>query len=200
MRVSKPKILVLTLLLFTLALSTQAQDDEMALRVQEELHSIKGYQLDRLMALGPEAVPALCEQLFINKFPSVIVMVLGNHQDNYAVPYLLELFETDKASVYISAIDKNHDSFATANESVITIIDDTATYTLDIVLTQGDTFIGGFKSNNVTIDYNDIGYADTIIFHVFEFRPFPRTDTQKQAMAAYLTKGDYVDALQPTFR
>ena len=68
----------------------------MAVRVREELERgqlYDGEKFDRLVALGAEAVPALCENLETYEFPAVIMNVLAEFRDARAVPALLVLLE-----------------------------------------------------------------------------------------------------------
>ena len=69
------------------------QQKSMSERVEEELargQLYEGELFDRLMALGPEAVPELCKQLNSYAFPVEIMNVLAEWQDPRATPTLLD--------------------------------------------------------------------------------------------------------------
>ena len=76
-----------------------AESEAMRLRVKEELERGQirgGEKFARLVALGPEAVPALCEHLETYKFPAVILEVMAKFQDPRAVPDILEFLKSRK--------------------------------------------------------------------------------------------------------
>lgn len=93
------KIFMGIALVLGMCVSADAQDDAMEVRVQELLEDlgisgVEGYS--RLVALGPEAVPALCELLETYKFPAVIIDVLSDIQDTRAVPALIRFLSQDE--------------------------------------------------------------------------------------------------------
>lgn len=82
-----------------------------------------------------------------------------------------------------------------------------ANYDIDILLFKGDTPIGGYHTENISIKYRDIASANNAIFHVVEYRPRPQQDWEQAGMFVFLyDRGKYTDgttpywtALKPTF-
>lgn len=80
-------------------LSVTAQEPDMASRVQEEIERgqmYDGEQFDRLVALGPDAVPALCDHLETYGFPMVILNVLAELGDARATSAILDFLENTR--------------------------------------------------------------------------------------------------------
>ncbi len=67
---------------------------------------------------------------------------------------------------------------------------DDAAYDIDIMLFKGDTVVGGYHAENVTIPYDSIAGASAVNFNVFEWRPLPETgeDQAKMFMSLYEEK------------
>lgn len=84
---------VLAVLTCAGCLGVHAQQDDTAVRVQEALDTVNGDQYEKLVALGPEAVPAICDQLAVHKFPLVLVEALAEFQDDRATVPLLEFLQ-----------------------------------------------------------------------------------------------------------
>lgn len=120
-----------------------------------------------------------------------------------------------KATISISATNKNYDQYLMYPLSKdeqnaglggnINLIYDTAQYDIDVILFQGDTPIGGYHAENITINYEDIAYANNMILNVAEYRPKPTQPHQEAGMFIFLyERGEkdgqpYWKALRPTF-
>ncbi len=84
-------------------------------------------------------------------------------------------------------------------EESLEILDDTASYSLRMILKNGGIVSGGYMAKNVTIDYQDIAGTDTMRFTVVEWAPLPTTDDAQEAMLRYVGQESYVDELKPRF-
>ena len=86
------------------------------------------------------------------------------------------------------------------NATLIELIDDTAQYEADLMLTQMGTIVGGYHYENLTISYSDIGGAQTITFYVLESRPINLEDENYQMrLFDQIYSGRLNTALQPSF-
>lgn len=83
--------------------------------------------------------------------------------------------------------------------SYIELVEDGGRYTLDVVFTKDNDFVGGYKNDDFVVSYNDLEAKDTMTFHVFEYRPTPVTEEQKIPMVDYLLKKEYEEQLKPVF-
>lgn len=85
------------------------------------------------------------------------------------------------------------------------LVHDDAQYDLDILLFKGDTPVGGYHAENITLKYEDLATADNIVFHVMEYRPLPEKPHQQAGLFLFLhERGQYegtpyATALRPTF-
>lgn len=120
-----------------------------------------------------------------------------------------------KATVAISSTNKNYDQYLMYPLSKdekdaglggnINLIYDTAQYDIDVILFQGDTPIGGYHAENITISYDEIAATNNMILNVVEYRPKPTQPYQEAGMFIFLyERGEkdgqpYYLALKPTF-
>ncbi|RMD57751.1 hypothetical protein D6825_03080 [Candidatus Woesearchaeota archaeon] len=80
-----------------------------------------------------------------------------------------------------------------------------AQYDIDIILYKGDTPVGGYHAENMTITTDEVLGADHAILKAVEYRPLPAEDFQKAGMFTFLyergKKDDkpYWTALKPAF-
>ncbi len=81
-----------------------------------------------------------------------------------------------------------------------------AQYDIDIIVFKGNTPVGGYHAENMTITYDETAGATNAVFHVVEYRPLPVEDYQQAGMFIFLyERGKYLDgtpyheALRPTF-
>lgn len=87
----------------------------------------------------------------------------------------------------------------------INLIDGTAQYDIDVILFQGDTPIGGYHAENMTITYEEIAANNNIQLNVVEYRPKPTQPYQEAGMFLFLyERGEkdgqpYSQALKPIF-
>ncbi len=118
------RLACLTWMAVCCAVGDTATAEDMALRVQEALDTVNGDQYEKLVALGPEAVPAICDQLVVHEFPAVLVEVLGEFQDDRAALPLLEFLEThpDLADYTIAALKEIGD--LRAEPALLDIVND----------------------------------------------------------------------------
>jgi hypothetical protein len=89
----------------------------------------------------------------------------------------------------------------------IQLVESDASYDIDIMLFKGNTIVGGYHAENITITYEEIAGAQTANFHIVEYRPLPEQSHQQAGMFTFLyERGKYEDgsayqeALRPTFR
>jgi hypothetical protein len=81
-----------------------------------------------------------------------------------------------------------------------------ANYDIDIIIFKGNTPVGGYHAENITIPYDQIAGANGVVFHAVEYRPLPVESHQQAGMFLFLyERGKYLDgtpywqALRPTF-
>ncbi len=88
----------------------------------------------------------------------------------------------------------------------IDFIENDAQYDLDIILFTGDTPIGGYHAENLTIKYDELAGKNNVIFHAVEYRPLPEAGEQQAGMFLFLyERGEYSgmpywQKLKPEFR
>jgi len=79
----------------------------------------------------------------------------------------------------------------------VELVEGNADYNLEIVLTQGDEYVGGYngewKSSGI-----DVANSDKVVFHVLKYVPIPYTKEDKMEMMAYILAGNYKSALRPS--
>ncbi len=127
--------------------------------------------------------------------------------------------KTMHATISLSIRDQNHDQYkeypqeySTGTYDVqvpsteIDFVWGDAQYDIDILLFKGDTPVGGYHAQNITIKYEDIAGANEAVFHVIEYRPLPTEEYQQAGMFFFLyERGEkegqsYATALRPTFK
>ena len=81
-----------------------------------------------------------------------------------------------------------------------------AQYDIDLMLFKGDTPVGGYHAENLTIAYDDVAGKNNAVFNVIEYVPLPLTAEQQAGMFLFLyergtdTDGNpYAETLRPTF-
>jgi hypothetical protein len=147
--------------------------------------------------------------------PHFVVHPYHGASNTWGVPR--ELTSNERVSMRISLLNSTFEQyvgFPTLNQSIqlvqaasaeqtglhsLRLVQDTATYGMDAMLFLRDNQIGGFSSENLTIQYDTIAGKSKMIIHIVEYLPVAVTDEQKLKMIAYLIEGDYRDELQPTF-
>ncbi len=81
----------------------------------------------------------------------------------------------------------------------LTLIKDNENYAVDIVLMDGDTYVGGYKGN-WTVSYSDLADNDHLTFHVIEWVPKPDDYEKQSAMMTYLeNSSNYPSYIKPVF-
>jgi len=112
----------------------------------------------------------------------------------------IELGEKDNAAITLTARGKNFEQrIGYPNQTTIQVIDDTANYGVNIMLTLFDKIIGGYDAENIQFSYSDIAGADTIVFHVFSYIPWENSDQYYTNVVNVLYNGNYQQQLKPTF-
>ena len=92
-----------------------------------------------------------------------------------------------------------------AENEYVEFIYGNAQYDIDILLFKGDTPVGGYHAENLTIKYDELVGKKNAIFHVVEYRPLPETSEQQAGMFLFLyERGKYQEQpywqkLKPTF-
>ncbi|MBI4145865.1 hypothetical protein HY489_00850 [Candidatus Woesearchaeota archaeon] len=80
-----------------------------------------------------------------------------------------------------------------------------AAYDIDVMLFKGDTVVGGYHAENISVSFDDLATANNVILHVVEYRPLPEQPHQQAGMFLFLQeRGTYEDkpywkVLKPTF-
>ncbi|MEM3154314.1 MAG: hypothetical protein QW165_01970 [Candidatus Woesearchaeota archaeon] len=80
----------------------------------------------------------------------------------------------------------------------IEFVYDDARYDIDILLFKGNTVVGGYHAENITITYEQIAQAEQVVFNVFEWRPLPDTGEKQAQMFLFLYETKH-ENLEPTF-
>ena len=90
-------------------------------------------------------------------------------------------------------------------ENTIGIIAQDTAYDIDIMLFKGDSPVGGYHAENITLTYEKIAANNHLAFHVIEYRPLPVQGYEQAGLFSFLydrgTYGEisYAQALKPTF-
>jgi hypothetical protein len=113
-----------------------------------------------------------------------------------------DLEEDMNVSIRLTLDDYNQyklfpiDDYSNADISTINLVDGTAEYDLDIVLTQSGEYIGGFSGRWAPIAA-EIAGRDKVVFHTLKYVPVPFSKEDKLKMMSYLLRGDYKNQLIP---
>ena len=78
----------------------------------------------------------------------------------------------------------------------IEIIEGDAEYDLDIVLMQGDEYVGGYNGK-WHVSGADISNSNVVIFHVLKYVPTPYTREDKLEMMNFILNGNYKTVMKP---
>ncbi len=105
----------------------------------------------------------------------------------------------ETAVVHVRSLDGRLDNVVMypANGSSIEFIDGKSDYEIDVIVSSGNTLIGGYHNSNITISSNQIAQAGAVTFHAIEYRPIPISQEEQQALAAFLYGGTYLSRLAP---
>jgi len=127
------------------------------------------------------------------------VMKVKIDEDNEKI--VSDLVNNEKAAIYIKSLNKTHDVFAAYPKEEgmeeIELIENDASYYLEILLMNGDVLTGGFKAD-WDVSYNNIIVKDKIIFYVYD-RGVAKTDEDKLAMVKFLNENKNNNELMPKF-
>ncbi len=112
-----------------------------------------------------------------------------------------DLKKTEHLSIYIGINGTDYHQHKTySKDDTIDLIDGNGQYEISLLLSRGETLIGGYSQEKVKINYNDIKDKNTIVFHLFEYIPIPLKDEDKSKTAYHLYQGEYSAVLKPTFQ
>ena len=101
----------------------------------------------------------------------------------------------EEAVILLKYKDKNFNQYKhyPDEDNTLQLVDGDAAYDLNIYFLLNDKVVGGYKNDNLQINWNDMT-GNHIVFHVFRYHPEDELKT-----AQYLLSDDYQDQLQPTF-
>jgi hypothetical protein len=123
----------------------------------------------------------------------------GTFDQYKSYPASAEAFTTGKGAYELA------DIAGIASDTVDFVYGD-AQYDIDILLFKGNTPVGGYHAENITITYEEVAGSNNAVFHIVEYRPLPETSEQQAGMFLFLyERGKYLDgrpywqALRPTF-
>jgi hypothetical protein len=112
-----------------------------------------------------------------------------------------KLKDTEQIAIVFGIKDTDYYQYKRYFEGdTIDLVDGTAEYEIDIMLTRVNSLVGGYSREKVKIDYNELAGKDTIVFHVFDYYPLPLKDEGRAHLANYLYEGEYDLVLKPTFK
>lgn len=114
----------------------------------------------------------------------------------------LGLDKDDKVMVYLRLADEDYDQFKEypCTECTIDFLDSSAKYDIDIFLQRGGKIIGGYSAKDILIGHTEIGGRQTVVFHTYEYIPFPDTNERQMKQIEYFSSQSYANILRPEFR
>lgn len=114
----------------------------------------------------------------------------------------LSMDKNDKVMVYMRTAGEEHDQFKEypCTECTIDFVDENAKYDIDIFLERGGKIIGGYSAKELQIPSQEIGGKQTVVFHIYEFTPYPASEEEQIKQAEYFSSQAYVTALRPEFK
>jgi hypothetical protein len=86
-----------------------------------------------------------------------------------------------------------------SNVDKVEIIEGDAEYDIQVILNQGDEYIGGYYGK-VKLNALDVANADKIVFHSIKYVPMPYTQEEKLKMVSYILNGEYKEQLKPVLQ
>lgn len=107
----------------------------------------------------------------------------------------------NNVTVFLSLVNGSYDQFASfpGGNNTLDLIDGTATYSLNAVLTLFDDLVGGYQNDNLRITGRELAGTDTLALHVVEVVPVLQTQQYARDVSSYINTGDYRDVLRPDF-
>lgn len=108
----------------------------------------------------------------------------------------------DKIMVYMHMVGTDFDQFSQypCTECTISFLDGNAKYDMDIFLEREGKIIGGYSAKDLQITANEISGKENVIFHIYEFVPYPNTNERQAEQAEYYNSQSYTETLRPEFR
>ncbi len=94
----------------------------------------------------------------------------------------------------------NYDQFIQAPGGELDLVEGNEKYDIDVMLTLFHDLVGGYHAENISIKYEQLADKNTIVFHVFEYRPITRTEQYYAEVASFLSTGEYQNVLKVEFR
>ncbi len=114
---------------------------------------------------------------------------------------LSDLGNNEKAAIYIKSLNNSNDIFRAypAEEGMeeIELVENDASYYLEIFLMDGDKLTGGFKAD-WDISYSDMVNKNKITFYVYD-KGVAKTDDEKMNMVKFLNENKNNNKLMPEF-
>ncbi len=110
--------------------------------------------------------------------------------------------KNDKIMIYLHTIGEEQDQFKEypCSECTINFMDDTAKYDIDIFLERDGKIIGGYSAKEMQIHSQVIGGKHTVVFHIYEFTPYPASRDEQFKQTEYFSNQAYAAALRPEFK
>ena len=112
-----------------------------------------------------------------------------------------DLSSNEKAVIYIKSLNNSNDIFRTypAEEGMekIDLVENDASYYLEIFLMDSDKLTGGFKAD-WKLSYSDMINKNKIVFYVYD-KGVAKTDDEKVNMIKFLNKNKNNNELMPKF-
>ena len=110
----------------------------------------------------------------------------------------------NKVSIYLRHKESDHEIIYEwpneKNSTIIELVDDTAGYEADMILSQFDNIVGGYHDENLTLAYEDIAEAQYFNVYLLESQPIASEDENYQLrLFDQLYSGRLNEQLHPTF-
>jgi hypothetical protein len=174
----------------------------------------EGYLEGSIQYLGEENVEIPIQKL--RKVPIQVVKHVYQSSNNKMGPAEPLDPEQDKVIITLSVINGSYDQFESYPSTTPTrvpsleLLEEGGDYAVTIMLIkegkligktrQPDKLIGGYSNEHLVLEAGDVNQADTIVFHVFEYRPFPAKMKDAAPMLLYLFDSNYLGVLPVEFR
>ncbi len=111
------------------------------------------------------------------------------------------LSEGENVTLFVHVQNTTFDQFITfpSGNNTVELVDGTATYGFNAVLTLFGDLVGGYQTENLTVRGRDLDGRDTLTLHVVEVVPATQSDQYRADTGTFLQSGTYADMLKPTF-
>ncbi|MFH1510722.1 MAG: hypothetical protein ABIF10_03445 [Candidatus Woesearchaeota archaeon] len=113
-----------------------------------------------------------------------------------------ELGEGERAVITVNLLNGTHRQYGhypyQNSSNYISLVEDAASYSIEIALLKEGEYVGGYSIDSYA--FSNVQNADTIEFHVVEYRPAPITKQDQAEMSYYLSEGSYKKEIKPVLR